>query len=220
MEELEPMEAFGEQVSALEESLAGAESVAESFTGELRQIGRTMSETGQGARTLSNDIGRGLQGAIDGLVFDGMRISDALRQIGGTVISSAYASAIDPVTEQLGNAAGAGLSALLGQVAPFANGGAFTQGRVMPFADGGVVSGPTTFPMRGGTGLMGEAGPEAIMPLTRGDDGHLGVRAERGERPVTVVMNVATPDVAGFQRSQSQIAAQMSRALGRGDRNA
>jgi hypothetical protein len=36
---------------------------------------------------------------------------------------------------------------------------------------------------------------------------------------VNVVFNITTPDVAGFQRSQSQIAAQMSRALGRGDRN-
>jgi hypothetical protein len=36
---------------------------------------------------------------------------------------------------------------------------------------------------------------------------------------VTVVMNITTPDVAGFQRSQSQIAAQASRALARGQRN-
>jgi phage-related minor tail protein len=72
--------------------------------------------------------------------------------------------------------------------------------------------------MRGGTGLMGEAGPEAIMPLTRGADGRLGVRAEGPGRPVTVVMNVSTPDVAGFQRSQSQLAAQVTRALGRGQR--
>ncbi|MEM6310677.1 MAG: phage tail tape measure protein, partial [Pseudomonadota bacterium] len=35
----------------------------------------------------------------------------------------------------------------------------------------------------------------------------------------TVVMNISTPDVQGFQRSRSQIAAQMSRALGKGDRN-
>jgi phage-related minor tail protein len=219
MDEFEPIEAFGEQVAVLEESLTGAQTVAESFSGELQQIGRTMSETGRGARSLSKDISRGLEGAIDGLVFDGMRISDALRQITGSVLSSAYSSAVDPVTEQLGSAAGTGLSALLGRIAPFATGGAFAQGRVMPFADGGVVSGPTTFPMRGGMGLMGEAGPEAIMPLTRGEDGRLGVRADRNERPVTVVMNVSTPDVSGFQRSQSQIAAQMGRAMSRGQRN-
>jgi hypothetical protein len=58
----------------------------------------------------------------------------------------------------------------------FADGGAFSGGNVVPFASGGVVGSPTTFPMSGGrTGLMGEAGPEAIMPLQRGPNGKLGV---------------------------------------------
>jgi lambda family phage tail tape measure protein len=101
---------------------------------------------------------------------------------------------------------------------PFAKGGTFSQGKVMPFAKGGIVGAPTAFPMRGGTGLMGEAGPEAIMPLARGPDGRLGVQAGGG-RAVNVVMNITTPDVQGFQRSQSQVAAQVSRALSRGQRN-
>jgi phage-related minor tail protein len=88
----------------------------------------------------------------------------------------------------------------------------------MPFAKGGVVSGATAFPLRGGLGLMGEAGPEAIMPLTRGPDGSLGVRAQAGAAP-QVTINIATPDVAGFRRSQSQIAAEMSRLMARGARN-
>ncbi|MBD3766214.1 MAG: phage tail tape measure protein, partial [Rhodobacterales bacterium] len=96
---------------------------------------------------------------------------------------------------------------------------AFSQGRVMPFARGGVVTQPVTFPMRGGRGLMGEAGPEAIMPLTRGPDGRLGVQAQGGGRPVSIVVNVTSPDVAGFRRSQAQIAAEVSRALARGNRN-
>jgi lambda family phage tail tape measure protein len=90
---------------------------------------------------------------------------------------------------------------------------------VMPFAKGGVVSQPTPFAMRGGSGLMGEAGPEAIMPLARGADGRLGVQASGGARPVTVVMNITSPDVQGFQRSQSQIAAQAQRMLARGQKN-
>lgn len=112
-----------------------------------------------------------------------------------------------------------GIEGLIQTVVPFANGGSFTQGRVMPFANGGIVSGATLFPMRGGTGLMGEAGPEAIMPLSRGADGRLGVRSEGGGRPMNITMNISTPDVQGFQRSQSQIAAEVSRMLSRGQRN-
>jgi phage-related minor tail protein len=72
--------------------------------------------------------------------------------------------------------------------------------------------------MRGGLGIMGEAGPEAIMPLARGADGKLGVRGAGGGGQ-SIVVNVSTPDVQGFQRSQGQIAAQVSRALARGQRN-
>jgi len=62
---------------------------------------------------------------------------------------------------------------------PFALGGAFDYGNMMKFAAGdsfsnSIVDKPTKFRM----GLMGEAGPEAIMPLTRGPDGSLGVTAQ------------------------------------------
>lgn len=58
----------------------------------------------------------------------------------------------------------------------FALGGAFLKGmQITPFATGGLVNSPTMFPMANGMGLMGEAGPEAIMPLTRMPDGRLGV---------------------------------------------
>ncbi|WP_433766638.1 phage tail tape measure protein [Pseudomonas putida] len=65
-----------------------------------------------------------------------------------------------------------------------AKGGAWSSG-VQMFAKGGaftnsVVTQPTAFGMAGGTGLMGEAGPEAIMPLTRTADGSLGVKAIGG----------------------------------------
>jgi lambda family phage tail tape measure protein len=54
-------------------------------------------------------------------------------------------------------------------------------GAASKFASGGVVGRPTVFPMANGNiGLMGEAGPEAIMPLSRGADGKLGVNASGG----------------------------------------
>ncbi len=61
-----------------------------------------------------------------------------------------------------------------------ANGNAFHGGNIVPFANGGVVSGPTIFPMANGMGLMGEAGPEAVMPLQRNSQGKLGVISSGG----------------------------------------
>jgi hypothetical protein len=69
----------------------------------------------------------------------------------------------------------------------WAKGGAFERGWPIAFASGGIVSGPTLFPMSGRrTGLMGEAGPEAIMPLQR-IGGDLGVRATGGGVTVQII---------------------------------
>ena len=59
----------------------------------------------------------------------------------------------------------------------FEDGAAFQKGRVTAYARGGIVNQPTIFPMAKGLGLMGEAGPEAVMPLTRTSSGRLGVEA-------------------------------------------
>lgn len=68
-------------------------------------------------------------------------------------------------------------------VAGAADGAVMQGGRMTGFAQGGVVSQPTIFPMANGTGLMGEEGPEAIMPLSRTSSGELGVKIdERGDK--------------------------------------
>jgi tape measure domain-containing protein len=69
-----------------------------------------------------------------------------------------------------------GLPIGAGGIGAAAKGAAFGPGGVIPFAKGGVVNRPTLFPFARGTGLMGEAGAEAILPLARGRDGNLGVR--------------------------------------------
>ncbi|RWR46443.1 phage tail tape measure protein [Sinirhodobacter ferrireducens] len=215
---MDGFDALSAQAADLERNLGGAEAVAASFGGELLRMRESMVFTGREVSTLSSSIGRGLRRAFDGLIFDGMKLSDALSEVAQTISASAYSIAMRPVQNALGSAIAEGVNGLLSGLLPFANGAAFSQGRVMPFAKGGVVSSPVSFPMRGGAGLMGEAGPEAILPLARGADGRLGVQAGGG-RTVNVVMNVTTPDVAGFARSQSQIAAQINRALARGSRN-
>lgn len=212
-------EALQDQIAALEATLGGTGDVVAAFDGELARMRDSLLFTGREVNTLSNGIGRGLRRAFDGLVFDGLKLSDALRGVANSIANTAFGVAIRPVQNAVGGLIAQGLNSVLSGVLPFANGGSFSQGRVMPFAQGGVVSSPISFPMRGGRGLMGEAGPEAIMPLARGADGRLGVQAAGGGRPVTVVMNISTPDVQGFQRSQGQIAAQASRALARGQRN-
>lgn len=213
------IETLSEQLSLLEANLSGTAGMTAAFDGELRHMRESLVFTGREVNTLSGGIGGGLRRAFDGLVFDGGKLSDALRGVAQSMADTVYNVAVRPVQNAAGGMVASGLNALVSGIMPFANGASFSAGRVMPFAQGGVVTGPVAFPMRGGTGLMGEAGPEAIMPLSRGADGRLGVAVSGQARSVSVVMNISTPDAAGFRRSQSQIAAQMGRALSRGQRN-
>jgi len=213
------VEELQDQIAALEATLSGTTGMVGAFEGELSRMRETMMFTGREVNVLSSGIGGGLRRAFDGLVFDGAKLSDALKSVAKSLADTVYGIAMKPVQNALGGAIASGLSGLLGGIMPFEKGGSFSQGRVMPFAKGGVVSQATPFAMRGGQGLMGEAGPEAIMPLARGADGRLGVQTTGGGRAVTVVMNITTPDVQGFQRSQAQIAAQAQRMLSRGQRN-
>ena len=205
---------------AFEETLSGTSAVLVAFDTEMRAMQSTVADTGREVAVLSGGISRGLKRSFEGLVFDGEKLSSAMKGVGQSILDAAYKAAINPVAKHFGGVLATGVEGVVNGLLPFEKGGSFSQGRVMPFANGGVVNGPVTFPMRGGMGLMGEAGPEAIMPLSRGVDGRLGVRsAGGGGRPVQVVMNIQTPDAEGFRRSQSQIAAQMGRALSRGQRN-
>lgn len=196
----------------------GAEEAARSvgiLTQEVTRTGEESRRAAENYRLSSETISNQVTRAFQGLIQDGDKLSDVLKNLALSISEATFAAAIEPVADGIGS----GISGLINGLLGFKDGGAFAQGRVTPFARGGVVSSPVTFPMRGGLGLMGEAGPEAIMPLSRGADGKLGVRAAGGGSPVSVVMNIQTPDAEGFRRSQSQIAAQMNRALARGQRN-
>jgi len=105
-----------------------------------------------------------------------------------------------------------------GWAGPYAKGGVFDQDGVQKFAGGGVFAKPTNFRFAGGVGLMGEAGPEAVMPLARDRSGRLGVRGS-GSVMNNVTFNISTPDANSFRQSESQIAARMYRALSRSNRS-
>ena len=84
---------------------------------------------------------------------------------------------------EAGAVPGGDLSSPLGWLLGSAKGNVFSRGDVIPFAKGGIIPGPTVFPLSGNkTGLAGENGIEAIMPLTRDAQGRLAVRAAEAGR--------------------------------------
>lgn len=218
MPDLDDFENFEGRADGLNETLAQTSGLVAGFDRELERMRYALAETGKDVATLEKGLSRGLRRAFDGAVFDGAKLSETLSDMANSMVRSTYNAAMRPVTDHFAGLMSEGVGSFVEGILSFANGAPFSQGKVMPFAQGGVISSATAFPMRGGTGVMGEAGPEAIMPVARGSDGKLGVRGAGGGA-TTIVMNISTPDVQGFQRSQTQIAAQMSRALSTGNRN-
>jgi hypothetical protein len=116
--------------------------------------------------------------------------ASVLKDISRMIIRYAIFNAVKGIMNIFNPAAALGSSASnVAQYAPLAKGGVFAQNGIQAFARGGIVDRPTLFPFAKGTGLMGEAGPEAIIPLKRGRDGKLGV-AGGGGGTTNVVVNV------------------------------
>ncbi|MDB4352544.1 hypothetical protein OAA60_03825 [Porticoccaceae bacterium] len=111
-----------------------------------------------------------IEDAFMAMVDGSKSVEDAFKGMLRNILIEVYKQAIvKPIV--------GGIMGFLG----FKDGGAFSGGNVIPFANGGVVSSATMFPMAGKqTGVMGEAGPEAIMPLKRGANGKLGVQVQGG----------------------------------------
>jgi phage-related minor tail protein len=143
----------------------------------------------------SSGFGAALNGALRGAITQSRQLDDVLRGLGQRLVSNALGQALKPLTDLAGSSLDAGLRAALG----FRAGGVLAGGAPVPFAAGGVVARPSYFPLGDGrTGLMGEAGPEAILPLARGADGRLGVAAG-ASAPVRVTVNITTPDIESFR---------------------
>ena len=90
-----------------------------------------------------------------------------------------------------------------GEIVPSANGNVFAKNKIVPYKMGGIVNRPTLFPMQNGMGLMGEAGPEAVMPLKRAANGKLGVQSSGGVGNIVVNVDASGSSVQG-DSAQSQ----------------
>ncbi|GGA22935.1 phage tail tape measure protein [Neptunicoccus cionae] len=213
------LETLENQLESLESNISATAQMSAVFQQELNGMQTSISVAEKEARGLSSSLSKGLRGAFGDVILEGAKFSDVLESLAQRMIRSTFSQAMSPVTDAIGGALSGGVNSILGSIFPSANGNAFVGGRATAFAKGGVVGGPTVFPMRGGMGLMGEAGPEAIMPLRRGADGRLGVEGAGGGNAVSVTMNITTPDAESFTRSQTQVAAGISRAIARGNRN-
>ncbi len=140
---------------------------------------------------------------------------------------AALTKIINRLSDKLFDAAVDQLIGLATKLIPgaFANGGAFNSSGVTGFANGGaftnnIVDRPTAFAFgKGGSnlGIMGEAGPEAIMPLQRGSDGSLGVQmyggsGQSGDRSISVDARsyttlsgaLSSKDIVDLQKEQSK----------------
>jgi phage-related minor tail protein len=175
------------------------------ITADTSPFEASLRSLGAEADRFSTAITRAFKDAVVG----GRDFESVLKSLALRLAGIALDAALKPVGNLVGSLLGAfGLAA----------GGVVGGGRVKPFADGGVVDRPTLFPLARGIGLMGEAGAEAVLPLTRGSDGTLGVRTSGATAPTVVHFNVATPDAASFMKSEAQVSAMLARAVARGRR--
>lgn len=200
---------------ALARAMMEAGEAAQRFALDSERALKSVSTELRRTTREGRDFGDALASAFEGAALKGRSLSDTLRKLALDLSRIALDNAVKAVT----GAVGSGLGNMLGSLVASADGNAIADGRVLPFAKGGVVSSPMLFPLRGGAGLAGEAGAEAILPLRRGPDGRLGVAAGEGSPPMHITFNVTATDAASFRRSESQIAAMLARAAARGRRN-
>ena len=183
------------------ESIAQNGSVWEQMKLGLQNYKDTLKSDGEkiveGTQHIANSIQDSLGNALSDVIMGTKNASEAFKDFGRNILKEMSDMLASSVVRNFagmllggisGGAGGGG--GLFGSLLGNAKGNAFNDGKVMEkFEKGGVVNSPTVFPMKNGTGLMGEDGPEAIMPLSRNSKGELGVNST-GSQHLDLEVNV------------------------------
>jgi phage-related minor tail protein len=156
----------------------------------------------KGIGTLADGVGRSLSSALRGAISDGKLLKSVLAEVAQSFADIALKAALQPVSSLVSGA----IESLFTANNP----------SVTAFAKGGVLQSPTYFGLGQGLGLAGEAGAEAVLPLSRGSDGRLGVAGGGGG--VNVTFNVTATDARSFAASEAEVSAMLLRAVKRGTR--
>lgn len=193
----------------ISDNLATASQNAFDLNAALANAGSTSVQTAEKQKEnlevsqgLAQNVGNAFSGAFNDALqgsFDLRKsLSEMFSQIAQQLFQQLIISRIvGGLSGMFGGMGGAGG----GLAAAAANGAVLRGGRLMAFANGGIVNRPTLFPMANGAGLMGEKGPEAIMPLSRGSDGKLGVASEQAAPNVNIVNVIDQEQVATLMAS-------------------
>lgn len=201
----------------MNDDLSGIGPIGESWNVEITGDASSLISALRDASNLGRQFSTAMAGAFRSVAVRGKALSDVLKSLALRLSELVVKAAFKPLEQGLGNA----LSGLFSGGLGFAKGGAFdSKGAPVPFANGGVIRSPIAFPLGDGqTGIAGERGAEAIMPLARGADGSLGVKSVHGGSGVNVTFNVVATDATSFAKSEAQIAALLARAVNYGQRN-
>lgn len=151
---------------------------AEAIQGITDAITRIKAEQGDLGAALKQNLGSDLRKALHG---DWAGILQDWEQLILEMIAKATEAEILKRVFGQGSGAGGSWGDLFKFILGSANGNAFDSRGVVPFANGGVVNSATLFGFGDQRmGVMGEAGPEAVVPLKRGRDGKLGISGGGG----------------------------------------
>ena len=166
-------EKYGIEVEKLNGLLSAGGISQDTFNRAIDGLKDKAGEAGDAASQLESSFQTAFTSFVTGASTAQEAVSSLLSSLASMLANKAFEGLLG------GGGKGGGIFDTISSALGFADGGAFSNGRVTAFAAGGVVNSPTVFPMANGAGLMGEAGPEAIMPLTR-IGGKLGVRSAGG----------------------------------------